>query len=213
MRWTVDIAEWMKPMRNRTRPSRGFTLLEVVLAMTLLSVIAAVGFAVLRTGIRSWDAGEARMQRLESRMAVMRFLRNYLANALPAQDDFSGLTPVFTFVGAPDAVRFVAFPPEYVGRGMRYGFSLGQTGDALGVMLEPFGKRLLSGATQPERIALLDRVRQVRFAYFGPPAEGRAPEWMEEWRFDALPLLVRVTVDARDGAFESIVALRNRGRR
>lgn len=200
-------------MRNRTRRSGGFTLLEVVLAMTLVSVIAAVGFAVLRTGIRSWDAGEVRMQRLESRMAVMRFLHNYLVNALPAKDDFTGTRPVFSFVGAPDAVSFVAFPPEYVGQGMRYRFNLGQVRDVLGVVLEPFGKRLLSGMTEPERIALLDRVRQVRFAYFGLPPEGRAPEWRQEWRFDVLPLLVRVTVEAQDGTIESIVALRNRGKR
>jgi general secretion pathway protein J len=203
----------MEPMRNRTCTSRGFTLLEVVLAMTLVSVIAAVGFAVLRTGIRSWDAGESRMQRLESRMAVTRFLRTYLANALPVQEDFAGQKPVFGFVGAPDAVRFVAFPPEFVGQGMRYRFDLGQVRDVLGVMLEPFGRRLLSGVTEPERIALLEGVRQVRFAYFGLPAEGRNPEWREEWRFDSLPLLVRVMVEAQDGTFESVVALRNRGKR
>ncbi|HLF97803.1 MAG TPA: prepilin-type N-terminal cleavage/methylation domain-containing protein [Methylococcaceae bacterium] len=195
------------------RPSRGFTLLEVVLAMTLVSVIAAVGFAVLRTGIRSWDAGETRMQRLENRMAVMGFLRNYLANALPAQDDFSGQTPVFSFIGAPQAVRFVAFPPEYVGQGMRYGFDLGQVRDVLGVVLEPFGKRLLGGLTEPERIPLLDGVKQVRFTYFGRPPEGKLPEWREEWRFNALPQLVRVMVEAQDGTFESVVALRNGGKR
>lgn len=200
-------------MRNRTRHSAGFTLFEVVLAMTLVSVIAAVGFAVLRTGIRSWDAGESRMQRLDSRMAVTGFLRNYLASALPAQDDFSGQEPAFSFVGAPGAIRFVAFPPEYVGQGMRYRFELGRVKDVLGVMLEPFGKRLLSGATEPERIALLDGVRQVRFAYFGLPPEGRAPEWREQWQFNALPQLVRVTVEAQDGTFESVVALRNVGKR
>lgn len=200
-------------MRNRTRSSRGFTLLEVVLAMTLVSVIAAVGFAVLRTGIRSWDAGEERMQRLESRMAVTRFLRNYLANALPAQEDFVGEKSVFGFVGAPDAVRFVAFPPEYVGQGMRYRFDLGQVRDVLGVMLEPFGRRLLSGVTEPERIPLLDGVRQVRFAYYGLSSEGRVPAWREQWQFNVLPQLVRVTVDARDGTFESVVALRNGGKR
>lgn len=212
MRRTATMPVQTAPMSTRTR-SGGFTLLEVVLAMTLVSVIAAVGFAVLRTGIRGWDAGETRMQRLEGRMAFTGFLRNYLANALPAQDDFSGQKPVFSFVGTPDAVRFVAFPPEYVGQGMRYRFEAGTIRDVLGVVLEPFGRRLLSGLKEPERIALLEGVRQVRFAYFGLPPEGRQPEWRQEWRFDVLPLLVRVTVEAQDGSFESVVALRNGGKR
>ena len=207
------MAAWTVPMSNSTRGNGGFTLLEVVLAMTLVSVMAAVGFAVLRTGIRSWEAGEDRMLRLESRMTVLDFLRNYVGNALPARDDFSGQKPVFVFVGTPDAMRFVAFPPEYVGQGMRYRFDLGVARGVLGVVWEPFGRRLLGGGAEPQSIALLDGVRRVRFAYFGRPPEKMAAEWREEWRFEALPQLVRVTVEAQDGTFESFVAMRNWGRR
>lgn len=197
---------------SKLRPHRGFTLLEVVVAMMLVSVMAAVGFAVLRTGLRSWEAGESRMERLEGRLVLAGFLRGYLANALPAMDDFSGDKPEFAFVGAPDVVRFVAFPPDYVGQGIRYRFALGADRNVLGVIGEPFGRRLLSGTTQAERIPLLDRVFRVRFAYFGRTPDSRGPEWQPEWRFSMLPELVRVTVQAADGTFESVVSLRNRGK-
>lgn len=207
------MTERTKPMRSNARRNRGFTLLEVVLAMSLVSIIAAVGFAVLRTGIRSWDAGEAHRERLERRVSGMGFFRNILANALPAYDDFTEKKRIFTFVGAPDAVRFVAFPPEHVGQGMRYRFDLSLADGVLGVALEPFGKRLLRVLAEPERIPLLDGVRQARFAYFGRPPDQRTPEWREDWRFDTLPELVRITVETADGAAESIVALRQGGRR
>ena len=50
-------------MNTRKGRVAGFTLLELLIAMSLLGFILALLFAGMRLGARSWDAGEARVEK------------------------------------------------------------------------------------------------------------------------------------------------------
>lgn len=189
---------------------RGFTLLEVLLAMTLLSVIVTIGFAVMRVSFNSWEAGETRFQYSERQAMTIGFLRNVLGNALPLTDELTGKQPVFSFIGTAGGIRFIADPPQPVSQGLRYRFLL--AGDAqqgrLQLTYEPYARRLLSVVPQPDRITVMRGVKGVSFAYYGRRPEKRQPEWLPAWSFPYLPLLVRVAVRSEGGAWEFTVPLR-----
>ena len=98
--------------------SRGFTLIEVLLATTLLAAGLALAFATLRAATTVANRGEALAQRSEHMRAVEGFLRHRLAAAQPiafALDQDSGLASRFT--GDETHMRFVADLPDYLGRG------------------------------------------------------------------------------------------------
>jgi general secretion pathway protein J len=79
--------------------SRGFTLIEVLLATTLLAAGLALAFATLRAATAIANRGEALAQRSEHMRAVEGFLRHRLAATQPiafALDQDSGLASRFT---------------------------------------------------------------------------------------------------------------------
>lgn len=186
----------------------GFTLLEVLIAMALLSVIVTVGFSVMRVGFNSWEAGEVRFEQAERQAIGIGFLRNYLANALPVMDELSGREPVFSFSGTAEVLRFIAYPPKQVGRGMRYRFQVGAGDGALMLAFEPFGRHLLTVLSEPERMVLQKGVRGLRFAYFGRRPDQALPEWLDTWTYPYLPTLIRVNVLTDAGPWELVVAPR-----
>src|SRR5690606_33395796 len=62
---------------------RGFTLIEILLATTLLAAGLALGFATLRAATATVDRGEALAERTERMRAVEGFLRRRLSSAPP----------------------------------------------------------------------------------------------------------------------------------
>jgi general secretion pathway protein J len=64
------------PIAGRpTRLLRGFTLLELTIALTLLALLSAVLFGSLRLAGRSTDGGEAKVEAAASMRLAQEFLR------------------------------------------------------------------------------------------------------------------------------------------
>src|SRR5437016_5275047 len=57
----------------------GFTLLEVLVSLSILGMIATVAFAGLSIGIDSWRRGSQRIEDLDRRFAVERLLQRQIA--------------------------------------------------------------------------------------------------------------------------------------
>src|SRR5690606_25228401 len=116
----IDVSRGDRPiaLASAGNSQRGFTLLEILLATTLLAAGLALGFATLRAATATVDRGEALADRTERMRAVEGFLRRRLASATPiafAIEDDTGR--MIRFIGEPDRVRFVADLPNYLGRG------------------------------------------------------------------------------------------------
>lgn len=89
------------------RDSRGFTLLELVLAITIVGTIALIALGALRIGQRSWEKGDAVVEENQRlRVATERIRQQVAAAAIyisPGEND-----TVIGFEGDGRDIRFVS---------------------------------------------------------------------------------------------------------
>ena len=99
--------------RSTLRPDRrGFTLIEVLIAVSTLAVVVLLATAALRVGLRAWESGQRRVELQQESRALVELIGDALAGAHPYQGRL-GLSPerVVLFEGEPDEVRFVTNSP------------------------------------------------------------------------------------------------------
>ena len=194
---------------------RGFTLIEVLLATTLLAAGLALAFATVRAAGATAQRGEALAERNERIRAVSEFLRRRIVGATGIVYALDGITGQSKrFEGDAQSMRFVADLPDYLGRGGPHLHALGVAGDGEGLALQVDFRMALAGeviggsdARPPEPLA--DDLRGVQFAYRMIDADGKPTPWLYQWAYpEALPAQVRVRIaDARGPWPDLVVAL------
>ena len=192
---------------SNCRASRGFTLIEVLIAMVLLVAGLALAFATLGAATRTAARGEAMADRSERMRAVEGFMRTRLTGARPIAFDIDQTRAIAVrFIGERERMRFVADIPDYLGRGGPYlhDFRIEDAGDGarvtLALSMVQAGKTVEERDPRPPEM-LVDGLREVRFRYRALDEDGRLGDWLDEWKAtEQLPLLVEVTMIDRDGA-------------
>ena len=194
------------------RRAGGFTLLEVLLATSLLAAALALGFATLRAAGATALRGEALAERNERIRAVSDFLRRRIGGAQGIVFDLDQATGASQrFAGEAQRMRFVADLPDYLGRGGPHLHELSLARDRDGVALQVDFRMVLAGETidagnarPPEPLA--EGLRSVEFAYRTLGKRGVPGPWLYSWAHpDALPLQVRVRVVDAQGAWPDVV--------
>jgi general secretion pathway protein J len=181
--------------------SRGFTLLEVMVALALLALAVTLALGTLRGATQATAKAEATAQRDERLRAVQSLLRRQVGGALPmamAIDPETGEAQVWH--GDAHEMEFVAAMPGYLSRGGPQVQTLELVGDKLQfqfAMLTP------DGPLDPERdpVVLLDGIDDATFEYRSFDDRGRAGAWRQQWpQRAALPPQVRVKLTFKDPA-------------
>ena len=206
-------------MSNRTvgiPRQGGFTLLEMVIAITLLGVMMTLAYGALRVGNRSWSAVAKVHEATEELRVGYRFLRRELGQALPPRPELDESSrPLFE--GKARTLSFVApLPVRAAGSGGPYRFSLGfdESEEKTRLVLD---YQVYSGDdsdhTEAERVVLVEGASSGGFGYFGVVDAGEQAAWHDTWdRTDALPSLVRLNPgrDQESAVWpELVVPLRN----
>ena len=182
---------------------RGFTLVEVVIATSLLALGLAIAFGTLRSAARASARSEETAQREEKLRAAQGFLRNQLAAALAVPFEFDSENGAATFLRARRGkLEFVGTMPGYLARGGPYLQTLELVRGADGQQLRFQHQQLTSdGAAEAERdpVVLLDGIEDASIEVRTIDEEGRPGRWQDEWSVSAqLPPQVRVSVRFRD---------------
>lgn len=180
------------------RRSRGFTLVEVILALTIVATLLVIAFAGLRAGLAAWQRGDERAEALERLRNLTQVVTRTLGAAYPYQTAASGREPArLLFEGAPDRVAFVTAAPPFPGAhpvafvAVTLGMS---TTRAPGLALtqktlpnlQPFDSSL-------EPLLVDGSVADVRFRYLKEPRG----EWTDRWEGaveQSLPVAVEVAL-------------------
>jgi len=185
---------------------RGFTLLELVLAMSALALVAAICYGAFHLGIRAVERGEVAVvtaQRLRVASDVMiRQVKSIVA--YPACNEEEEVYPYF--VGTATSMTFITAAGLEGGGGLtRIAYQLVENPTRL-VMAEGtrFSPAMLGEQNLPpptDRAAvLLDGFKTLRFQYM--MNDGVDTEWRDEWdsyEEEMLPAAVRVLVDGLPG--------------
>jgi len=187
-------------MKVRRQP--GFTLIEVLIAMTLIGLIVTLLFNGLRLAGRAGESVATEADRVHTVLAVQRALRARLEQARPYRlRDVAGEVTL-AFYGAPDRLRFIAPLPSRLGPGGLYWIELHaaheSAAESAPLMLEywPFDPGLKpAGAGSPHRQkVLLADVEFVRFRYLGDDSATDG-QWLRNWQDRrTLPTAIRLEV-------------------
>lgn len=185
----------------------GFTLMEIIVATTLLGMLLGMLYSGLRLGIKSSEAGEERIQQVSRIRVTQEFLRSQFSRIQPVNWKYDGNIGV-VFEGESDRVQFVAPMPGYVGEGGPHLQLIELVSGKNGMELI-FDHRVahpeLEGDVEPdpdrEPILLLDAIEDAHFSYLKAGDDNDAGEWTDSWDEPGqYPLLVRLEVELMDGA-------------
>lgn len=173
----------------------GFTLVEVMVALLIFSLLAAAAVAILSLSVR---AQAVTGQKLDAMAAISRttaILSADLAQAVdrPTRDEGGVQTPAM--VAGPDAMRFVRAGWSNLDNAPRS--SLQKVAYRLnGDVLERVAWPALDGVAPMEPAALMDHVREVHLRYRFQGA------WLDQWQGQpgiALPQAAEMTIVRDDG--------------
>ncbi len=178
----------------------GFTLLELLIAMTLMGMILVMVYGGLRLGMRSWEAGQVRVEAVDDMRLVQEFIRRQLRQTVVTfrSDGFG--ERVVAFEGDAAQLNLVAPMLAYLGLGGLYfiQFDVIQENetDHLRVRWWPFRADGFEDDDESEESILLSDVSDFEWSYFGSEESGQDPEWYQRWESQTqYPRLVRLRLD------------------
>ena len=191
------------------RAQAGFTLIEMVVAMTILVTMIALLYSGLTFALRSWDASELNGRLTMDRRIGENFLQREIGELFPMR--WKNPTVVrFAFEGDSKHMRFVSARPAGIALGGLSLVSLDVEADPK----DPRVRHLVMRRAMPDEEAkdfgplekaepsiLIANVDEVSYAYFGAENDFAEPKWYDDWKFlGRVPQMVRVRVKTADGS-------------
>ncbi len=194
----------------------GFTLMELLVSITLLGLLGVMMVGGLNFGVRVWERTESSVQDQGRVAAVQALLRRQLAQMQPLEVRGLDRRPRIAIDAKPGQLVFIGPVPEYLGLGGYHLISL-ETEAAgaqrnLVMRWEPF-TRSQPGMTVSDKArkeVLLGGIKELRFQYLGHDRRGQSTGWKSSWTDSSnLPDLVQAEIvfdEERDEHWPALVA-------
>ena len=188
---------------KRPHRSAGFTLVELLLAITLMSILLGLTYTGLRAATRSSERGEVLLAAGGELRAAHQFIRRQLNQMLPlpfAMTDGQEQVRI-VFEGDARRIQYVAPMPGYLGAGGPQVQVIELVrGDGDNLLIQ-FSHALLQGFEQEhlayrDPVILLEGVDSADFEFLGKDEEGELTGWTSNWdQMDNLPVAVRLNLE------------------
>jgi general secretion pathway protein J len=192
---------WNKLALPKTVPSEsGFTLLELLVTMAVLSLLLTLAFGAFRTAGEVSARVDKRLEATDEIVAAQDFLRELIAHAYPAVISLQPVGYRVSMQGSADVLEFTSTLPHEA--------AFGEQRVAI-YRSEHDGHSLLVLVWRPERndaisiretsslteIPILTAVRSIGFRYFGQAQGEHSSTWHTTWLDQtSMPRLVRIEV-------------------
>ena len=177
---------------------KGFTLLEVLVALVMISFLLVMLYGSLYAGARNWRAGEVRAQENDDKRLVLSFIRQVTGEAIP-MFRVDGQDARVMFRGDNSSLQFVSrLPAHHTGSGI-YFLKLEQEHDELLLRYTPLvGNNAMFEEdifVDAEHISLLGNIETFDLDYFGRDTPETGPAWHDDWdSMNSLPELIRLSI-------------------
>lgn len=189
------------------RRAAGFTLVELLLALGLMSMLLALAYGGLRASTRATDKGQAVLEESGRVRMAHQFVRKQLN-----QMAYLGFTVGETeeeravFQGDARKIRFVSPMPGYLGFGgpqvQELAVVPGDDGDELVLshaLLQGFEEQKLY---ERDPIVLLDKIEFAEFSFLGRDETGELSGWTTQWADPtALPEEVSLAIEFTEDVY------------
>jgi general secretion pathway protein J len=201
-----------KAKDSNTRATAGFTLLEVVVTLTILGLILLIISGAFRLGLSAWEKGESAREGYEKVRTISRLVCQQIKSGVPykiktekAEGDY------VAFEGTPHSLKFVSALPIKAKQpqGFVYAIYEFQEGGQEGGRLVYYEQRVLNKNFFEEKpneemsVSLMEGISDVRFEYFRreDKDKNRTEAWVENWNAKEekeLPKALRMTITSGD---------------
>lgn len=188
--------------RNQT----GFTLLEMMVAMTVLTLMMTVAFGALRAGERSWETGLRYTAKTENLRTVTGAMQRLFAQLMPLSWEENSETTI-AFAGDIEKLSFIAPAPQHHGATGLFEYTLALEPDASDNRLmlyyrlhDPDNMGFSAIDDDRQEVLLVDKLSSASFSYYGSQIADEPAEWHTYWDSDAetFPHMVQVKLVANN---------------
>lgn len=177
--------------------SGGFTLVELLLAVTLMSILLGLAYGGLRAATRATERGQAVLEASGNIRSTHQFIRRQLNQMQPLPFEMAGDAEQtrIMFLGDARRIQFVGPMPGYLGQGgpqvQVLEFVPGDEGDDLvftHALLQEFVPEYL---LERDPIVLLEDIQSGGFEFLARDETGQLAGWTSTWTWpDQLPVAV-----------------------
>jgi general secretion pathway protein J len=191
----------------------GFTLIEVIVTLTVLGFILLIIFGAFRLGLSAWERGESTKEEYQKVRIVSQLISQQIKSIVPykiktqkAEGDY------LAFEGKAHSLKFVSALPLKAKQpeGFVYAiYEFREGGRERGRLVlyeqRALNKDFFEEETKEELgVSLLEGVSNVRFEYYQEedPGENRIEGWVEEWSAKEekkLPKAFKMTIIQKNG--------------
>lgn len=184
--------------------TQGFTLLELLIAMSLMGIVLVMIYSGLRLGMRSWEVGERYATELNDIRLVQGFLRRSLRQSQSVFRIDEDAQRVVVFSGSEQQLVLVSPLLTHLGLGGLYLMRLDMIDmegvGQLRVRWQPYRPDTLEddldNDEEFESTILLSDVADVQWSYFGVEANDEEARWHERWvNTQQRPRVVRLSLN------------------
>lgn len=176
----------------------GFTLLEMLIAISLMTIMLGLLFNASRTLSGQTQHGIEQVQMNDDIRLVTQFVRKLISQTSPIVMNQGKSHPVL-FSGGKHQLGFISTLPAHAGGSSLYWVELMLNGDQLVMNYQPL-LSLLKKRDDIQQITLLSSVTVLDFAY-ADVDKNVTPQWQSDWqKSQQLPPLISVTVAQKSQA-------------
>jgi len=196
-----------KHLRRMLNSGGGFTLLELLISLTILGVVVSMLFASLKMGVTAWEKGEAKVAALQRKRVVLDLIKRQLTS-ICSEEIKKTDTESYFIKGDGNYLEFSSnFPilPSEFSDIVHVVYAVtsaeGDDGKTLGLyeknlytVFDPQGDR--DESDEENFYPLIKKAFKIEFEYFKSGEDG-ARSWENTWNpevDEGLPLAIKISL-------------------